>query len=200
MRPARDLLRALVWPAILLLVFSACGAALAWAAKRTLASDHRTLAAAQAERRSAHERLARLGQEEREVHEHLEIYRRLKDLRILGEERRLEWLDALARIRRQRALLDLRYQIDPQKPMKREPAVGELQVRSSTMKVELALLHEGDLLHFLEDLRASGGAYYAVRRCSIHRSPFVAGKPAAPSLRSTCEIDLITMAETKGRT
>jgi len=114
-------------------------------------------------------------------------------LRIVGEERRLEWLDALARIRSARGLSDLRYQIDPQKPWKGDRPGTLLEVRSSAMKVEIALLHEGELLRFLDDLRSSGGAYYAVRRCSVHRSP---GKEAQ-GLRAKCEIDLITMAEGK---
>ena len=41
---------------------------------------------------------------------------------------------------------------------------------ASTMKVQIALLHEGDLLGFLHDLRESGNAYYAVRRCAIART------------------------------
>ena len=48
-------------------------------------------------------------------------------------------------------------------------------------------LHEGDLLRFLDDLRSSGSAFYAVRKCSIHR--------AAPALRGKCEIDLITIVD-----
>jgi len=36
--------------------------------------------------------------------------------------------------------------------------------------VELALLHEEDLLRFLADLRASGNAYYSVKQCLITRT------------------------------
>jgi hypothetical protein len=59
--------------------------------------------------------------------------------------------------------------------------------------VELALPHEEDLLRFLDDLRSSGSAYPAVRRCSIHRS----APRQATSLRAKCEIELITIAERK---
>ena len=37
------------------------------------------------------------------------------------------------------------------------------------------LLHEGDLLTFLRDLRDSGNAYYSVKRCNIARNPGLEG-------------------------
>jgi hypothetical protein len=176
---------------IVLFVGLAGGATLAWIAKRTLVSDLRALGAVETERRTAEERIVRLAQEGRELGEHLAIWNRLAELRILGEERRLEWLDGLARIRAARGLQDLRYQIEPQKPRKTGPDPARLEVRASMMKVELALLHEGDLLRFLDDVRGLGNAHAAIRRCSIHRSP---------GLRARCEIELITIGEAKAKT
>ena len=73
---------------------------------------------------------------------------------------------------------------------------AEVDFYSSTMKVELSLLHEGDLLAFLADLRASGRAYYAPQRCALSRT---GQPPAAPSLqprlRASCAIDLITIVD-----
>jgi hypothetical protein len=64
------------------------------------------------------------------------------------------------------------------------------------MKVDLALLHEGDLLRFLNDLRESGNAYYAVRRCALSRTGAApTGIGLAPRLRADCEIDLITILD-----
>src|SRR5258706_533933 len=96
-------------------------------------------------------------------------------------------------------LLDLRYQLERQKVLKTLPgSPAGLDLRSSSMTVELALLHEGDLLRFLADLRASGNAYYSVRHCTITRvgpAPSIAS--IAPRLRGTCQIDLITLSEGK---
>src|SRR5205814_497558 len=67
---------------------------------------------------------------------------------------------------------------------------------ASTMKVELALLHEEDLLRFLADLRASGNAYYSVKQCLITRTGQAAtGASIVPRLRADCEIDLITIID-----
>lgn len=195
-------LRQLALPLLACLALLGAGSALiTWTEARSAAAD-RALAAARAERSQAKERLMRIAEEEREVKEKLEIYRRLKRIGILGEERRLEWADAMARIRTQRELPDLRYRVERQQPLKTVPGKpANVEFYASTMRVVLALLHEGDLLHFLSDLRASGNAYYAVRSCSLARTGQpVASSVLSPRLRAECEIDLITVVDLAAKT
>lgn len=197
MHRTSDEIRKLAAPVVACTLLTAAGAALVWAAQRSLDQENRQLAAARAERAQARDRLLRIAEEEREVKEKIELYHRLKNLNIIGAERRLEWVDAMARIRAQRELLDVRYQVERQKLLSSVPGKpANVDFYSSTMNVELALLHEGDLLRFLADLRASGNAYYAVQRCSINRTPqAVAGTAMAPRLRAACQIDLITILD-----
>jgi hypothetical protein len=64
------------------------------------------------------------------------------------------------------------------------------------MNVDLALLHEEDLTRFLGDLRASGNAYYSVKRCQLERREQSAGTTLiAPRLHAACQIDLITIVD-----
>lgn len=197
MRFTREELQRLALPALAALLLLAAAGAVIWSADAALARANRELAAAQAERRQAAERLARISEEEREVSQKLDVYRRLQALNILGEERRLEWADAITRIRTQRELLDLRYRVEKQKLVLSAPGKpANVDVFASTMRVQLALLHEGDLLRFLADLRESGNAYYAVRHCSLARTGQAAtGTTITPRLRGECEIDLITMID-----
>jgi hypothetical protein len=173
------------------------GAALIWGAGEALASAQRQFTAAQAERRESSERLARIAEEEREVSEKLGVYQRLKQLNILGDERRLEWADAMTRIRTQRELLDLRYVVDRQKLLVSVPGKpASVDFFASTMKVDLALLHEEDLLRFLADLRDSGNAFYSVRRCAVARTgQALGGTTMTPRLHADCEIDLVTIQD-----
>jgi hypothetical protein len=202
MNLTRDELKKLALPVLLCLAFIGAGFALMHAIDKSLAVELERLAAVQAERKQNAERLARIAEEEREVKEKLDVYQQLKALHILGEERRLEWADAISRIRAQRELLDLRYRVERQQlinTLAGKPA--NVEFYASTMRVELALLHEEDLLRFLSDLRASGNAYYAVRRCAVTRS----GSPAAalniaPRLRADCTIDLITILDRGAKT
>jgi len=190
-------LRQLALPALIAVVLLAVGGGLIWGADATLRAASQQAEAAQAERRQATERLARISEEEREVIEKLDVYKRLKTLNILGEERRLEWADAITRIRTQRELLDLSYRVDRQRLLASVPGKpANVDFFASTMRVQLALLHEEDLLRFLGDLRDSGNAYYAVRRCSLTRTGQPpAGVQISPRLRGECEIDLITIID-----
>ncbi len=190
-------LKRLLLPALAALAMLAAGAALIWAAEQSQRAAERALTAAQADRKQNTERLARIAEEEREVKQNIDIYKQLKTLNVLGEERRLEWADAITRIRSQRDLLDLRYRVERQKLLLSAPGKpANVDFYASTMKVDLALLHEEDLLHFLADLRASGNAYYAVRKCALERSGQLAtGTGITPRLRADCDIDLITIMD-----
>ena len=184
-------------PLVLLVALFGAGAGLIlWTQgeERTAAAR---LVAARTERGQAHERLTRIAEEEKEVNDKLEVYRKLKSLHILGEEQRLEWADAMTRIRTTSELLDVRYLVERQRLLSAfagKPAGVDFY--ASTMKVEIALLHEGDLLTFLRELRNSGNAYYSVKRCAINRTGIApTGASIVPRLRAECEIDLITIMD-----
>lgn len=197
MRFTRDELKRLALPALVALVLVALGVVLIKLASDSRDEANQRLAAARSERNQSAERLARIAEEEREVKAKLDVYQQLKQLRVLGEERRLEWADAIARIRTQRELLDLRYRVERQQILSSVPGKpANVDFFASTMQVNMALLHEEDLLRFLSDLRASGNAYYSVRRCLVTRSGQAAtGATLTPRLRAECSIDLITILD-----
>lgn len=190
-------LRKLIVPVLAALVLFAAGAALIWWSKVTLTRSTTQLAAARTERNQVRERLARISDEEREVKEKIEIYQRLARAGIFGEERRLEWADAITRIRTSRELLDLRYRISPQKPIASLPGKpAGVDFFASSMRVELALLHEGDLLGFLADLRDARNQYTSVQHCTVTRTGVASTVPSlAPRLRAQCDINLITIID-----
>ena len=197
MRFTAEELRKLGLPILAALAMLGAGAGLIWGADEALKDARRAAAAAQAERQQNGERLARIAEEEREVKEKIDVYQRLKALNILGEERRLEWADAVTRIRTQRELLDLRYRVERQRLLVSVPGKpGNVDFFASAMRVELALLHEEDLLRFLADLRESGNAYYAVKRCALSRTGQAATVSGlVPRLRAECDIDLVTIMD-----
>lgn len=190
-------LRKLIVPLLAAMLFIGAGVFLVSSAREGRARAQAELLAAQGERKQNTDRLALIAEEEREVTEKLDVYKQLKRLNILGEERRLEWADAVARIRNQRELLDLTYRVDRRKLLKSVPGnPGSVDFFASTMTVGLELLHEEDLLRFLADLRESGNAYYSVKSCGVRRTGQAAtGVTITPRLRASCEIDLVTMID-----
>ena len=194
---SREELKKLALPLLALVVLVAAGVGLIRLSEGSFNAAQTELASARATRSQNTERLARIAEEEREVKEKIAVYQNLKSLNILGEERRLEWADALARIRSQRELLDMRYRVDRQRLLVSVPGKpARVDFHASTMHVELALLHEGDLLRFLTDLRNSGNAYYSVKKCTVTRTGAEAtGVTIVPRLRADCDIDLITILD-----
>ena len=197
MNLSREEAKKLALPVLLAITLIAAGIALIWAGGQSRRAAQQELVQAQGERKQNAERLARIAEEEREVNQKIQVYRQLRRLNILGDEKRLEWADAMTRIRSQRELLDLRYRVDRQRRIGSFPGKpGNVDINASTMKVELALLHEEDLLRFLSDLRESGNAYYSPRRCAITRTGQAGtGTAIMPRLRADCDIDLITVQD-----
>jgi hypothetical protein len=190
-------LKKLAAPLAILIALLAAGGGLIYWLQTEQRKAEQQLAAAREARTQAREKLTRIAEEEKEVNEKIAVYRRLKELRILGDEQRLEWADAMTRIRNARELLDLRYLVEKQRTLASIPGKpANVDFFASTMKVDVALLHEGDLLAFLRDLRESANAYYSVKRCQITRSPSAAtGLSIVPRLRAECDIDLITILD-----
>ena len=193
----REDVKRLALPLFIAAALLTVGAGIIMSAGEGLRMAQARLGVAQTERRQNAERLARIAEEEREVSQKIDVYKRLKAFNILGVERRLEWADAINRIRVQRELLDVRYRVERQKLI--NSAAGKpanVDFFASTMRVELQLLHEEDLLRFLGDLRASGNAYYSVKRCTMTRTgQAVGGTTMTPRLSATCDIDLITIVD-----
>lgn len=156
------------------------------------------LQTARAQRAAAQERVSKVSEEEREIRESLIFYQRMQRQGMVGQENRLDWIDAIARIKAERKLFEIKYSIEPQKPLDYPGIVptkgGQFVV--SRMKLDMLLLHEEDLLNFLFDMRATGRFHVSVRHCSlsrIERGAVAPGQALMPRLRSECQIDLITV-------
>jgi hypothetical protein len=190
-------LKRLLLPIVIALALVAAGVGIVFSIGEGLRTAQARLGVAQSERRQNSERLARIAEEELEVIQKLDVYKQLKALHILGEERRLEWADAVNRIRVQRELLDMRYRVERQKLLtSAQGKPANVDFYASTMRVDLQLLHEEDLLRFLGDLRDSGNAYYSVKKCVLTRTGQpVGGATMTPRLAAQCEIDLITIID-----
>jgi hypothetical protein len=149
---------------------------------------------------AAQDRVAKATSEEREIRENLAQFQRLVAWGMVGDEKRLDWVESIAQIRAQRKLFKINYDIEAQRTLD-YPGVasaGGLEFMSSRMKLELPLLHEEDLLNFLTDLQSAGKAYVSTRKCVLERAEREApqgGRGMVPRLKSDCQLDMITIRE-----
>jgi len=160
-------------------------------------TETQAMQAATAARRSeVQSKLARATEEEREILENVHQYNALVARGIIGEEKRLDWIDDIAAIKNARQLFNIRYDIDAQRALDYPgfAAGSGVDFMVSRMKIDMQLLHEEDLLNFIDDLAKRGKSYLSVRSCNVLRlDRAAAGTLLSPRLRAECTLDLITI-------
>ena len=191
------------WPLILTATAVAAGAAMILASRHLVQAAetaHRQLAAQQGDLRT---RISRAREEEADLRDRIALFNQLRTRGIIGQEERLDWVEQIARIKAKRRLLDLQYELSPQHAvddtlLSAGPTAGGYEFMASTMKLKMTLLHEDDLLGFLDDLRSAVHARLLVRECTIDRSvPSQDPSGLAGQLRAACTIEWITLREKK---
>lgn len=158
----------------------------------------------EADRADIRNKLARARDEEQEIRAKIARYQELVERGYVTEEQRLDWIERIAQVKAARKLIDVQYELMPQKPVETgllpEGNVGGgYEFRSSAMKLQMLLLHEEDLLGFLADLRARVRALIVVRECTVERIPRSAAseRGVQPQLKADCDLDWITLREKK---
>ncbi|MFC5300200.1 hypothetical protein [Azospira restricta] len=170
------------------LALLAVGGGIAWLAERDLRQARSRHADAERLRAEFAGRLLRVRDEAHELRQLADRFYALRVRGIVGDERRPDWVALIGDLRRRRRLAELRYELSPQ-----QPAAAEHAFRSSAMRLQMKLLHEGDLLGFIDDLRAQAQATVRVRSCTVRRSDRPAATPDdAAGLDADCTLEWIT--------
>lgn len=177
------------------LLMIAAGAGAVYVARGSAQSANLERTAAQAERNDFDGKLRRVRSEENEIRQKSALFTRLQERGIIGEEQRLEWVELLKEIRDKRRLIDLQYEFAPQRALDATPGKG-LAFYASTMKVQIKLLHEEDLIRLLDDLREQARALIQVKSCTVSRLPRSEAESGLHAhLQADCQIDWITLRE-----
>lgn len=139
-------------------------------------------------------RLQRSGDEKAIIVRYLGEFRRLQGIGFVGDEQRINWLDALRIANQQTGLFGVDYQIGAQRPYDRanELEAGSLALMQSVMKLRFRLLHEEDLLHFLGALSRQGAGIFSVDQCDVQRINSSDVIRFQPNLAAECELSWIT--------
>lgn len=196
---ASDLKR-LGLPIVACVVLALAGVACYFKADDFLQETKKRAAATSAQRAEVQAKLASANEEEREIKASLQQYQALAARGIVGEEKRLDWVDTITAIKNERRLFNISYSIEPQKPLDYPgfAAGGGVDFMVSHVRIEIQLLHEEDLLNFIDDLAKRGRSYLAVRNCDVQRMDRGSSATTlAPRLRASCVFDLITIRHNK---
>lgn len=172
-----------------LLMVAAGGTLVAYALEHNRLA-HRELLAASALRTQFDAKLKQVRNEESEIRQNSSLFSSLQARGIVGEEQRLDWVELLKEIRDTQRLIDLQYEIAPQRRL--DPGnEGGIAFYASAMRLRFKPLHEEDLTRLLSQLRTQAKAHIRVRHCALSRLPRDAGNSA--QLQADCQIDWITV-------
>jgi len=200
-------LKRLQWAIAFLIVMSLIGGGTVWMTEQMKKSSNRALLETTAKRKDIQAKLARARDEQQELTEKLNRFQALRDRGYIGPERRLDWVEAIARIKTAHRILKLEYDFAPQRQVDAGilpggGSVGGFDIMSSQMRLQIFLLHEGELLNFLADLRgdlrSTVQALVHVRSCAIERlTPNDAERGSKAQLKAECILEWITLREGK---
>jgi hypothetical protein len=199
---AQDLKR-MQWAIAFLVVMTLIGGGSVWSVQQLKKSGEKSLRDVSAERRDIQGKLARAREEQQELRDKIGRYQELKAQGLIGPEQRLDWIEIIARLKAARGIFKLDYDFAPQRPVDAAmlpggAAAGGFEIMSSQMRLQLQLLHEGELLTFLSELRKAVPALVQVRSCTIERlAPGNTDRGKNAQLKAECILEWITLREGK---
>lgn len=136
--------------------------------------------------------------EQRIIETYLPQYTSLAERGIIGRERRLNWVETLRASASSIKLPSLRYALSPQSEYEAEYPYpkGLYKVYVSSMRLELGLLHEGDLSVLLRELNRNASGLFSVANCLMRRTRSeVTIDPKTANVNATCELRWFTIKQ-----
>lgn len=126
------------------------------------------------------------------------VYQQIQGLGLMGEERRLNWVEAIEQLKLELGLFSMDYTLLPQRRFEPtlHPPLQQLTVLASRMELKFKLLHEAELFNFFERLRARAKGFFVIRHCSIERLTRGSEISATqPNISADCKLDWLTFRE-----
>ena len=193
----RDLIK-LQWHALLAVFLLLAAGALAYWTEQRAQQAKAERVRAESRFQEIDQRLRLAHSEEQEIKERADVFLQLERSGIAGEEKRLEWIELLRDLQRQLHLPGMSYEFGPR--MALDKATGNsLAYHSSHLRIQLRLLHEEDLLLFLQHLEQRAKAMVLVRRCSMTRlSQRDEPGTGLAQLRAECDMDWVSLPRSTG--
>ncbi len=148
----------------------------------------------QVQLREAQTRVQKSGSEKELIVRYLPGYQQLTAIGFVGNEQRINWLDALRVVNQKGELFGVDYDISPRRPYALASTLspGQMRVMQSMMKVRLQMLHEADLPRFLELLSNQKAGLFMVDQCTLRRTAATLSARFQPNLAAECQLSWIT--------
>lgn len=146
----------------------------------------------------ARRRLAAAHEDRENMSIYADEYGALIKRKIIGDDRRLDWMEGLEQLRQMNLVTDFRYRIAPQKVYAPRPPFGSgnFDIHYSEAKLQFDLLHEAQLVDFFTALPKKIDGWYQLEGCTLQRSASDdenAATTTSAQLRAECSGGWITL-------
>ena len=145
----------------------------------------------------AKSRLETARKEQEDMRTSAETFRILLDRGVLNEERRIDLIEMVDRLKAQYHIATLDYEVAPQRPVQLPGSrtFKAIEVLASRVKFRVQALHDGDLLGFIDELARDPRSFFNLERCLIARVESGAQGPLQPRVEAECSLEWITVRD-----
>jgi hypothetical protein len=169
------------------------GGGILWLSTMFLDHAHQARQAAQRQLIDARKKLGDAQSDFANISIYAREYASLVEHKIIGSEQRLDWMEELAALHQHHYVGDFKYTIAPQQPYLPNPALdtGNFELKLSGLNLQLDLLHEMQLMRFLDALRSNSKGWFIIDHCTLERSNATSNLTAP--LKAECAGGWVTM-------
>ncbi|MCK5715019.1 MAG: hypothetical protein KAH64_03580 [Nitrosomonadaceae bacterium] len=173
------------------------GAIIAYVSNGVLIEAQQSKITADREWSEAHRKLERTKNEQEDLQGYYRQYQNLVEQNVIGQERRLDWIETIEKIRNKLNIFSVKYKLEPQETLNFETVTSSnsFDLHRSNMTLDFSLLHEGQLLNFLDTLSEEAKGMYLLESCTLTRNDFVRQLRFIPNLQAKCTLGWITLNE-----
>ena len=173
------------------------GAIIAYVSNGVLIEAQQSKITADREWSEAHRKLERTKNEQEDLQGYYRQYQNLVEQNVIGQERRLDWIETIEKIRNKLNIFSVKYKLEPQETLNLETVTtsNSFDLHRSNMTLDFSLLHEGQLLNFLDTLSKEAKGMYLLESCTLTRNDFVRQLRFIPNLQAKCTLGWITLNE-----
>jgi hypothetical protein len=174
-------------------------ALLVWGSQIESGKAERERHEATAARNQIEHRLRQVRIEEQDIKERAQLLQQLQNAGLIGEEKRLDWMEGLRDIQHQMRIPGMNYEFGVQTGLDKidKSDIVAYNWYSSSMRVQLRVLHEEDLLNFLDRVQKSAKALVIIRSCKLAPLPRQAdARQGLAELGAECEMQWLTARRT----
>ena len=173
------------------------GAVLIYVSDGVLTKAQQSKILADREWSEALRKLERTKNEQEDLQGYYHQYQNLVEQNVIGQERRLDWIETIEKIRNQLNIFSVKYKLEPQETLNLEnnSTSNSFDLHRSNMTLDFSLLHEGQLLNFFDALSEEAKGMYLLENCTLTRNDLVRQLRFVPNLQAECTLGWITLNE-----